>query len=507
MTDSGRLTVVTGVFLCGLLGWTAAGYPGAGIGVTLGLVLLVMPWWRQPLWSWATLYLRRQRPIEFADPVTLANDRSSGGVRFQDDVAVTALALLGKPHCLTLVAGSMTSTSNAMNISELRSLMSQALGLKIESMSVISTGSRRGSLGDFPRVYDTLIGTAPYAGRRETWLIVRIRSSASGDALQCRDTVGTASLAAAQRIAATLRCSGIRAKVATATEMLELEKRLGRNYLATRNRHWRGVRGDPGWHSTYAYRPTDVSSEVLAQAWSLPADTITQNLTMFPDGDVMATVTVHTAQPATVSPSAVLQTLPGRQASALAAHLCGPRPDIRGVGQGPLLRPVVIPLGPSGVLLGRSFTGDRVLLPLGDPGRPSRVHIGADDAIAKRVILRAAGTGERITVHTSAIARWESIRMPNVVVTEQPRPVPGTTLSVVDGTVQVTPRPSTVISVSPPDTGGAAAEVVIMQTAPTTISVTAGGMVHQVEVEFFRAENRYVWDRSSQARPELVTAD
>ena len=48
MTDSGRLTVVTGVFLCGLLGWTAAGYPGAGIGVTLGLVLLVMPWWRQP---------------------------------------------------------------------------------------------------------------------------------------------------------------------------------------------------------------------------------------------------------------------------------------------------------------------------------------------------------------------------------------------------------------------------------------------------------------------------
>ena len=97
--------------------------------------------------------------------------------------------------------------------------------------------------------------------------------------------------------------------------------------------------------------------------------------------------------------------------------------------------------------------------------------------------------------------------MPNVVVTEQPRPVPGTTLSVVDGTVQVTPRPSTVISVSPPDTGGAAAEVVIMQTAPTTISVTVGGMVHQVEVEFFRAENRYVWDRSSQARPELVTAD
>jgi hypothetical protein len=110
-------------------------------------------------------------------------------------------------------------------------------------------------------------------------------------------------------------------------------------------------------------------------------------------------------------------------------------------------------------------------------------------------------------VHTSLAARWESIRMPNVVVTDQPRPAPGTTVSVVDGTVQVAPRPATVISVSPNDTGGAAAEVVIVQTAPTTISVTAAGVKHEVEVEFFRAENRYVWDRSSEASPELVAAD
>jgi len=507
MTGGIRLTVVTGVFLCGLLGWTAFGYPGAGIGVTLGLALLVMPWWRQPLWSWATLYLRRHRSMELAEPVTLINDRSSGGVRFQDGVAITVLALLGKPYCSTLFAGSRATTANTMDISDLQPLMSQALGLKIESMSVISTGSRRGSLGDFPRVYDTLIGTPPYAGRRETWLIIRIRSLASGDALHCRDTVGTASLAASQRIAAALRCGGIRAKVATATEMLELEKRLGGGCLAPANRHWRGVRSDPGWRSTYAYRPADVSSEVLAQAWSLPADAITQNLTVFPGGAVVATVTVHTAQPATVSPSAVLQTLPGRQTLALAAQLCGPRPDIRGAERGRPPRTVVIPLGPSGVLLGRSPTGDRVLLPLGDPGQPSRVRIEADDVIAKRIILRAAATGERITVHTSLAARWESIRMPNVVVTDQPRPAPGTTVSVVDGTVQVAPRPATVISVSRNDTGGAAAEVVIVQTAPTTISVTAAGVKHEVEVEFFRAENRYVWDRSSEASPELVAAD
>lgn len=493
MKDGARLAVVSAVFLGCLLGWAAAGYVGGGIGVALGLTTLVLPWWRQPLWSWAALYLRRNRPVELVEPLVVANDRSGGGVRVQDDVAVTALQVLGKPYRPTWLTGSTaTHTANTLDITGLTPLMHQSLGLTIESISVVSSGSRRRSVGDYPRVYDTLIGTSPYAGMRETWMIIRIATLANGEALQFRDTVGTAALAAAQRISAALRCVGIRVRVASASDMAELDKRLGCNSLEPRNRRWRSLRGDSGWNTTYAYRPVDINAETLAQAWSLPADGITQNLTIFPDGSATATVTVHTAQPATTPPSVIVQTLPGEQAPAVAANLCCPRPEIRGLRRGRLLRSLAIPIGPSGVLLGKTASGDRLLMPLRDPGQHSRVSVIADGSIAKRIVVRAAGAGERITVHTRDLQRWSSVRMPNVVVTDNPRPVPGTTVSVTDGTVQPAPRPTTVIAVNPPSTAqDSAADVVITQIDPSAVRIDALGTSYEAEVEFFRAENRY----------------
>ena len=141
---------------------------------------------------------------------------------------MVAVQLLGKAHRPTLFTGSTaTYTENTIDIAELRPLLHQSLGLAIDSLSVVSVGARRRSSGDYPRVYDTLIGTPPYAGQRETWLIVRIVSLPNAEALQWRTSIGTATLAAAQRIAATLRQNGIRAKVATATDIVELERRLG----------------------------------------------------------------------------------------------------------------------------------------------------------------------------------------------------------------------------------------------------------------------------------------
>jgi hypothetical protein len=55
------------------------------------------------------------------------------------------------------------------------------------------------------------------------------------------------------------------------------------------------------------------------------------------------------------------------------------------------------------------------------------------------------------------------------------------------------PRPNTLISVGEPgEPYRGTANVLITQTGPATMEVTAGGQVHSVEVELFRAENRYV---------------
>jgi hypothetical protein len=134
-----------------------------------------------------------------------------------------------------------------------------------------------------------------------------------------------------------------------------------------------------------------------------------------------------------------------------------------------------------------------MMLPLNDPAEFSRIHIAADDAVSKRIVVRMAAAGERITVHTRNIKRWQSVRMPDIAVTDQVKPIARTTVSVLDGTVTPTPRPNTVVSLSGPDTSfDGAADVMITQKGPATVEVTVGGEIHTVEVELFRAENRYV---------------
>lgn len=502
MRDGIRLAVVAALFVFGTIGWSLAAHIGAGAGVALGLAVLAVPWRGQPGWSWARLYLTRDRCFDLSDPVTLVNDRSGGGVRYQDGIAVAAIQILGKAWQPTFFTGSTTAeTANTLDVAELLPLMRQSLGLELESLSVITVGARRRNSGDYPGIYDTLIGPPPYAGRRETWLVLRLHALDNGEALRDRPTVGTAALAAAQRVGAALRCRGVRAKVASATEMVELERRLDTGALGPNNRRWLSLRGEAGWQTSYGYQTADITAEALAQAWSLRADGIVQNITVFPDGTVEATVAVRTPRPPTAPPGVILQRLPGEQAAAAAGNRCGPRPEVRGLARGPLPRALVIPVGPSGVLIGKMPGGERLLMPLGDPFEQTRVHIAAEQEIAKRIVIRTAAAGERVTVHTTDVAGWQSVRMPSVAVLEHQRPAPDTTVSVVDGTVAPAPRPGTVISVGPPGSPAPpASDIVITQTGPAIVEVTAAGRLYDIETEFFRAENRYVagseWDVS-----------
>ena len=494
MSTATRLAVVLAVLGAGLTGWGFGGYPAAVVGLLLGLLVGALPVRGRQPWSWLVLWARRRRPVVLREPVTVANDRSGGGVRYQDGVAVVAVQLPGRAHLPTLFCGSTaTETGNVIDAIELLPLLRQSLGLTVESISLVSAGARRRSTGDYPRVYDTLIGTAPYAGQRETWLIARIATLGNVEALRWRSSVGTAALAAAQRIGAALRQQGIRARVATATDMVELDRRLAGSALEPSNRRWRSMRSENGWLTSYGYRPPDVTAGKLAQAWSLHVDGVIQNITMFPAGKATATVTVRTAQPPTAPPLALLRPLPGEQTLALAANLCGPLPNIHGASRGPLPGSLIVPVGPSGVLLGKVGAGDRLMLPLDDPGDLSRVHIAAGDHLAKRIVVRLAGAGDRITVHTRDPQRWASVRMPDIVVTGAARPAAGTTVSVIDGTLAPTPRPNTVISVGEPGAPRPrTVDVLITQAGPATLEVRAAGQLHMVEMELFRAENRYL---------------
>ena len=156
-----RLGVIAAVLVLGLAGWAVAGYPGVVIGSLLGVALLVIPWHGQAAWSWAEIYLRRNRPMEIADPVTVANDRSGGGVRYQDDVAIVAVQVLGRTHSPTMLVGSTTAqTANLLDVSSLLPAMRQTMGLTVESLSVVTAGS------DDARPATTRASTTPSSGPR-----------------------------------------------------------------------------------------------------------------------------------------------------------------------------------------------------------------------------------------------------------------------------------------------------------------------------------------------------
>lgn len=266
--------------------------------------------------------------------------------------------------------------------------------------------------------------------------------------------------------------------------------------------------------TTYAYPAEAITSRNLSQAWTLRADEVIQNVTVYPDAKCTATITVRTPTPAPTPPSVILRRLNGEQGAAAAANMCGPRPHLRGLRRSPLPAQLVTEIGPSGVLIGKLSNGDRLLMPVTDAGELSRVFVAADDPVAKRIVIRTAGAGERVSVHTRDTSRWVSVRMPEISVVNSSRPAPRTTVSVVEyaarrsnlgapegagieAAISPTPRPATVITIAP---AGAQLsegqrhgfEVIIEQVGPAVVNVSAAGKNWRVEMDMFRAENRYV---------------
>ena len=129
-------------------------------------------------------------------------------------------------------------------------------------------------------------------------------------------------------------------------------------------------------------------------------------MTVYPDTTCTATITLRTPTQAPTAPSVILRRLNGEQAAAAAANMCGPRPHLRGPRRSPLPAHLVIEIGPSGVLVGKLSNGDRLMIPVTDAGELSRVFVAATDPIAKRIVIRVAGAGERVTVHTNDQGRW-----------------------------------------------------------------------------------------------------
>ena len=493
MRATAWLARTSGLLAAVIIGWAMGAVVGAMTAFALAAAFLGVPLRGRPLYAWALLYLSRHRAVRLGDLMSITDEGTNAGVRCAEGTAVVAIRIFGRTHQPTRIIGSAAAeTKDTIDVCWLLPALKQSLGITLDSISVVMAGSRRSAYGDYPRIYDTLIGPAPYAGTRETWLLLRLPDLPNGEALQWRTSLGSAAAACARRTAAMLRHRGVRARVATAGEIAEFEWRMGRDGLEIRNRHWDALRSDVGWLTTYTYRSDGIYPELLGQAWLWQVDGVIQNVTLLADGTASATVTVRSNQKLASAPSTALRAIPGEQATAAALNMCIARRGLRTAVQFPIPGHLVLPVGQSGVLIGKYRSGGRMLLPVTDAADESRVHIAAEDNITHRLIARLAGAGEHITVHTNDLARWKRLRIPNLVVTDGIRPDHGTTVSVVDGNMSPAPRPRTVISVAPPREATPAADVLIEQIGPQTLNVVTADVRTEVEVEMFRVEMPYL---------------
>lgn len=85
-TSNRRLAYVVVLFVAALIGWAIAGPPGVGVALAVAVVFVIVPWRGQPLWVWILLRIKlwRAKTITFSDPITVASNRSGGGVRIED---------------------------------------------------------------------------------------------------------------------------------------------------------------------------------------------------------------------------------------------------------------------------------------------------------------------------------------------------------------------------------------------------------------------------------------
>lgn len=490
--------------------WGAAGPVWGAICAVILLVGCVYPFGggRRSAYQWARVCRwHRWRRWEISPPLTAFNDRQPAGVRYQDGVAVTAVRVLGKYLSPTRLTGAATSdTDNVLCTEDVVAMLHQQLGLRLASLSIVIHGSRMRPDGDFARICDTFIGPSPYAGQREAWLILRIDTAIDNvDALSVRRTLPQAAVAAAQRTVNMLRTKGIRAEIASETDLLSLDDKLGGpGSLSKAKRQWLAVRAERGWLSSFYYPAQHIHDAALASAWERRYDTVTQNITLYPDGRCTATVTMREPQIVSPAPNVLLSSLPGEQAAAVAANRALPGELVgapAAVAAGPPR--LALPIGNSGVLIGTLPDGQRLVLPFTDPATHLRINIDADAAIYKRLLLRAAAAGERVTVHTADRRSWQAMEMPGLIITSEAKPAAGTTISVVDTTIMPSPAPATVITLTE-DGGGAHVRIVQDGVEPRLQVTIVDPDLHgdpalaapprswRVDMELFAVENPYL---------------
>ena len=373
---------------------------------------------------WLTRAARRGTQQEAPEPFAVElPDIGTVGMRWDGQYVITAIALHGQPFPMSTLIPEGVDTDDVVPLDVIAGLMRQFGGLELHSVDVVSAGSRVAADGRYTPRYDEIVGDRPAVGTRRSWLILRLCPQTCLRALAYRGDVDAAAAAATERIRQAVIRAGCRATIC-GTEQFEAvtETLLGGHQIDRFQQHWTHLRADDDYITSYRVAGRDLTNRLLGDIWAIRS-TMTATmlrLTPSPTGpQVAALVRLHTAAPLTHPPLSALQPVMGQQLAALYASLplgnrsmelpLSPRAlqpvDGRSAAKGSLL----VPVGPSGLILGMDSDGVPLLMPFTDPLKFAKVAIDADVEVVAALLLRASAAGLTVVVDMQQPDVWGPI--------------------------------------------------------------------------------------------------
>lgn len=424
-----EILLVTGLIVA--VATAARGWHGLLAGAVIAAGVLIpfrghtAPQWLRKRWRFVHERRRRATRKPFADPFDMTlPDGSPIGFRWDGTTLLSLIKIEANPQAMTVLEPGVTVSGDVVPVQALVELLRQ-FDITVDSIDVISQGSRSLGHTDVAAVYDAVLGPLPAIAHRSVWIAVRFDPSLCADAVRRRgggrDGLLRTAATATRRVANRLTEEGLRPTILPASGMATAASHLADGVnVATVQETWDDCREGRFRLRSFAVYAEMMTTAGLGSLWTVPSYSTTVTLSLR-NADEPALISARAivrfdgeAPPdGTRTPLNGLARLPGEQYNALAASLPIPAPthDLGHWAYGRRdtdLRELAVPASGCGQVVGADDNGRAVALPLFG-SQVDRVEISGSLHLAQQVVLRSLALGSRTLVHTNRPAMWREM--------------------------------------------------------------------------------------------------
>lgn len=421
-----QIIVAVGVVVALYMG--VPGWHGGAVGLAVALLLVTpvrgstLP--RASALRWGFMRDRRRRSDRPLPADAFDADASDGvqiGFRWDGTTLLSLIHIDANPQAMTVMEPGMTVSGEVVPVHTLVDCLRQ-FDITLDSIDIISQGSRSSGHTEVAAVYDAVLGPLPAIATRNVWIAVRFDPSDCAEAVRRRGggregLIRTATTAT-RRVANRLTESGLRPRILTASGIAAATNQLSDGVnLATVEETWEMCREGQFRLCSFAVEPDLLTTAGLGLLWTVPSYSTTVCISL--RGDTahdlikvrgLARFDSEVGVPAKLPG---LRHLKGLQFSALACSLPIPPPS-RPVGHWAYGRPdselreLAVPASGCGQVIGADEQGRAVALPLFGP-QIAHVEISGTLHLAQQAVLRSLALGARVLVHSRRPALWRAM--------------------------------------------------------------------------------------------------